>query len=102
MSLEEEILSIEQEAAAIVASARAEAKSLLGTIEGRKAHVAKEISQRIEKEKKRLEEKSAVRLRESLAGVERDMRIGVEAVEKAGREKAAGCVRAILENLLGR
>jgi len=100
MSLEEEILALEQETAAIVASARAEAKNVLSALDRRKEHIAKEIAERASQEKKRLEEEHAARVREKVAEIEREKRRSLAAIERAGSEKAQHYVRSILAKLI--
>jgi DNA repair exonuclease SbcCD ATPase subunit len=100
-NLEDEILSIEERASAVVAAARLEAKKLLGTLENRKKRLAEEIAERTEAEARRLREEYARRLSEKLSEIRREQAQEIQAIEEAQKKKAPGCVRAIMKMLLG-
>ncbi|MEJ2746017.1 MAG: hypothetical protein P8123_10100 [bacterium] len=101
MTLEEEVLAIEKEAAATVASARAEAKILLASVEQEKQRIADEFATRLEGEKARTAEQCKTKLADALAEIEKEKQDGIKAIEGSAAKKSGDCVDAIMKDLLG-
>lgn len=101
MTLEEEILGLENEAAATVASARMEAKTLLAAVDRKKEQIAKEVAARLEAEKAVIAEEYGMKLKKRLAEIEREKQERMRALEESAARKSAVCVKAILGDLLG-
>jgi hypothetical protein len=101
MTLEEELLAIERDAAATVASARSEAKSLLASVEKEKQRIADEFAARLEQDKARAAEACQTKLTEALAEIEKEKQKGIKAIEESAVRKSGDCVKAILRDLLG-
>jgi|LAHU01.1.fsa_nt_gb hypothetical protein len=99
MSLEKEILAVEESADAIVAQARAEAKKLMGSLEERLRLLREETAARVDAEKARLREEGAARLPKALAAVEKERAAAAAAVKQAEGARAEACVQSILAAL---
>lgn len=101
MTLEEEVLAIEKEAAATVASARMEAKSLLSAVDRKREQIAKEAAARLEAEKAGLAEEYGITLKKRLAEIERERQERMRALEDSAARKSGECVKATMKDLLG-
>ena len=101
MTLEEEVVAIEKDAAATVASARAEAKNLLASVEKEKQRIAAEFAARFEQDKARTAESCKTKLAEALTEIEKEKRAGIGAIEASAARKSGDCIKAILRDLLG-
>lgn len=101
MNLEEEVLSIEQQAASVVAEARRKAQGMLATLEERRRAMRAEITARIEQELAGAKAESAGKLREALAEIEREKAKGLEAIREAGRKEIPRLARQIAARLAG-
>lgn len=100
MKLEDDILALEKAAEDIVSSARQEAKKILATYEARKAQIREETAARVEREKARIREECAAKARDKHAELARDRARVMAALEATRREKARGCARRIVAQLL--
>lgn len=100
MSLEDDILSMEDGAAKRVAAARVEAKHILGSIEERRKKLREEIGSRVEREKAAIREDGARRVEAARAEIRLEGERALAAVEKAGGEKAVRCARTVVGELL--
>jgi hypothetical protein len=101
MTLEEEILAMENEAAATVASTRAEAKILLSSVDRKKEQIAEEIAARLEREKAEIAEGCRMKLKSKLAEIEKEKQEKIRTIEKSAGRKSRDCAGAILKKLLG-
>jgi len=101
MALEEELLAIERDAAATVASARAEARSLLASVEKEKQRIADEFAAQLEQDKARAAESCKTKLTGALADIEKEKQTGIKAIEESSARKSGDCVKAILKDLVG-
>jgi hypothetical protein len=101
MTLEEEVLAIEKEAAATVASAMTEARSLLASVEKEKQRIADEFAARLEQEKAKAVGECQTKLSDKLADIEKEKQDGIKAIEGSAAKKSGDCVDAIMKDLLG-
>jgi hypothetical protein len=101
MTLEEEILAIEKDAAATVASAMTEAKNLLASVGRERQRIAGEFAARLEQDKARAAGECRTKLTDALAEIERKKQEGIGAIEESAARKSGDCVKAIMKDLLG-
>ena len=101
MTLEEEILAMESEAAATVASARVEAKNLLSAVDRKREQLAKEVAARLEVEKAGIAEEYGIKLKKRLAEIEMEKGERMLALEESAARKSGDCVKAIMKDLPG-
>jgi hypothetical protein len=99
MSLEQEIIAIEESADAIVSAARAEAKRLMGTLDERRRAIREAAAARLEAEKARMGREHAAALRVSLEEIARGQKRAEAAVEKMRGGLIDACVRRIVGTL---
>jgi hypothetical protein len=98
MSLEEEVLAIEEGAAAIVAAARQEARKLLGSLEEGKKKIREEIASRLEREIAVMKDEQAVSLKHRLAETQQEKERELAKIAKAQE----GNVRRLSEEVVSK